>query len=318
MSAPSKDANESAVQTSRYTPPLPLRRNVRSSTYGGQTAGTSGGKLDKSTRSLIAALGAAAALLAATLYWAQKEAAAEEIRVRDVLWRLLAPASAGRRPAVSLTMAEASAAAAREAARIEYEVEQQLRAALPSRVAAIESAISFNRKHPGAAGGGRAGAEVLEAKPGDDDPLSDPLSDALLGLNGDPGSEAASSGAGDSRADADAAEMPALTMLPTVVLSLEGLLLDRAWHPKGYVTALRPRVAEGILALAETGCEIVLWSRQRDADAARLLFEAHVLPAIMAVDRYRYMAFEQHMRRTAREKYFELAGTYDGEKYTHM
>jgi hypothetical protein len=84
----------------------------------------------------------------------------------------------------------------------------------------------------------------------------------------------------------------------------------------GYQTRLRPGLAEALLALADTECELVLWSRQRTADAAHALFYEKVVPAVIAADRARFMAFQRHMRRSLEAQYERRYGTREGACFT--
>jgi hypothetical protein len=74
------------------------------------------------------------------------------------------------------------------------------------------------------------------------------------------------------------------------------------------VPALRPALVRALLALSESGCELVLASPGRSADAARALVAERLLPALADADRYRFMAFQRALRRALAAQYTAAHG----------
>lgn len=116
--------------------------------------------------------------------------------------------------------------------------------------------------------------------------------------------------------DDDDGDLPELDLTPTVVLVFEGLLAHASYHPSfGYQAIPRPDLADHLLALGDTGCEIIIWSKSRAAETVEALILEKWVPQIVDKDRFRYGAFQRHLRATMHRQYREKFGTDDGASF---
>ena len=131
--------------------------------------------------------------------------------------------------------------------------------------------------------------------------------------------EAAAAAASSVSNDAgDLIAVSASTLAPTVVLLLDGLCIAALSAEAVAAAAGDPRraalpvqragLARSLLALSETGCEIVLAAPARPSTAAAATMAERLLPPLIDSDRYRFMAFQRAMRRALVAQYTAMHG----------
>ena len=117
--------------------------------------------------------------------------------------------------------------------------------------------------------------------------------------------DADSSSSSSSGARARASQL----LSPTVVLVMDEACVEAAYEPRhGPQLRLRPSLVRTLLALSETGCELVLASPSRSAAGAAALFSSRVLPALVSADRARHDAFQLALRRALEARYTARRG----------